>query len=172
MDNYIDENIFIRSLASRGSKGGLSNNIDDIVNVLEFCGFDIILLETVGVGQIEVDVVEIAETVALILVPESGDDIQIMKAGLIEIADIFVINKSDREESDKIHLAIDNLKVYFDSIGEYSDSAKEEDTIKAQNYYCSNQTQNPHTPRVMKSLGLNEQDVEKFCTDILFPKIN
>ena len=109
MDNYIDENIFIRSLASRGSKGGLSNNIDDIVNVLEFCGFDIILLETVGVGQIEVDVVEIAETVVLILVPESGDDIQIMKAGLIEIADIFVINKSDREESDKIHLAIDNM---------------------------------------------------------------
>ena len=109
MDNYIDDNVFIRSLATRGSKGGLSKNIDDIVNVLEFCGFDSIILETVGVGQVEIDIVEIAETVVLVLVPESGDDIQIMKAGLIEIADIFVINKSDREESDKIHLSIDNM---------------------------------------------------------------
>ena len=68
-------------------------------------------------------------------------------------------------------LGIDDGPVASPS-GRRHDSAKEEDTIKAQNYYCSNQTQNPHTPRVMKSLGLNEQDVEKFCTDILFPKIN
>ena len=124
MDNYIDDNVFIRSLATRGSKGGLSKNIDDIVNVLEFCGFDSIILETVGVGQVEIDIVEIAETVVLVLVPESGDDIQIMKAGLIEIADIFVINKSDREESDRIHLAIDNMLKISEIDGWYPNVVK------------------------------------------------
>ena len=80
--------------------------------------------------------------------------------------------RTDEEATAIVDLAINNLKVYFDSIGQYSDTAKKDDTIKAQNYYCSNQTMNPHTPRVMKSLGLKEQDVEKFCTDILFPKIS
>ena len=79
--------------------------------------------------------------------------------------------KTDEEAKAIVNLAIKNLKVYFDSIGEYNNTAKKEDTIKAQNYYCHNQQQNPHTPRVMKSLGLNEADVELFCTDALFPKI-
>ena len=79
--------------------------------------------------------------------------------------------KTDEEAKAIVNLAIKNLKVYFDSIGEYNNTAKKEDTIEAQNYYCHNQQQNPHTPRVMKSLGLNEADVELFCTDALFPKI-
>ena len=81
-------------------------------------------------------------------------------------------NVSSEEESKSIvDMALSNLKVYFDSIGEYKNTAKEEDTTEAQNYYCHNQQQNPHTPRVMKSLGLKEEDVEVFCTDALFPKI-
>ncbi len=80
-------------------------------------------------------------------------------------------NVSSEEESKAIvEMALANLKVYFDSIGDYKNTANEEETIKAQNYYCHNQQQNPHTPRVMKSLGLNEADVERFCTDMLFPK--
>ena len=79
--------------------------------------------------------------------------------------------KTDEEAKAIVNLAIKNLKVYFDSIGEYNNTAKKEDTIEAQNYYCHNQQQNPHTPRVMKSLGLKEADVELFCTDALFPKI-
>ena len=79
--------------------------------------------------------------------------------------------RTDEEAKAIVQLALDNLVVYFDSICDYNNTAKEEDTITAQNYYCHNQQQNPHTPKVMKSLGLNEADVELFCTDALFPKI-
>lgn len=79
--------------------------------------------------------------------------------------------KTDEEAKAIVDLAISNLKVYFDSIGQYNHTAQEQDTITAQNYYCHNQQQNPHTPKVMKSLGLDESDVELFCTDALFPKI-
>lgn len=106
---YENPNIFIRSLASRGHKGGLVKNINEISNILEFSNFDIIIFETVGVGQIELDVVESVDTVAVVLVPESGDDIQIMKAGLIEIADIFVVNKYDRKDGDKLCLVLQNM---------------------------------------------------------------
>ena len=106
---YNDSNVFIRSLASRGSKGGLANNINLISNILEYAGFDIIIFETVGVGQIELDVVELVDTVGVVLVPESGDDIQIMKAGLIEIADIYIINKYDRKDADKLNLVLKNM---------------------------------------------------------------
>ena len=106
---YDDNDVFIRSLASRGSKGGLSNNIDYIADLVEYVGFDIIIFETVGVGQIELDVIESVDSVIVVLVPESGDDIQIMKAGLIEIADLYVINKSDREDADKLFIILSNM---------------------------------------------------------------
>jgi LAO/AO transport system kinase len=91
-----DKDIFIRSMASRGSLGGLSKKVIDAADILDAAGYDYILLETVGVGQSELDIVKAADTTIVILVPESGDSIQAMKAGLMEIADIFVINKSDR----------------------------------------------------------------------------
>ena len=81
-------------------------------------------------------------------------------------------NVREEEATVIIQLALDNLETYFDSIGQYSGEGERELTIASQNYYCHNQQQNPHTPRVMKSLGLNEADVDKFCTDMLFPKIN
>ena len=107
--HFNDDNVFIRSLATRGSKGGLSTNADEIADVLDASGFDIIIFETVGVGQVEIDVVEHVDSVVLILVPESGDDIQMLKAGVIEIADIFVINKSDRKDSDKLFSSLENM---------------------------------------------------------------
>ncbi len=91
-----DKNIFIRSMASRGSLGGLSKKVIDAADILDAAGYDYILLETVGVGQSELDIAKAADTTIVVLVPESGDSIQAMKAGLMEIADIFVINKSDR----------------------------------------------------------------------------
>ena len=106
---YNDEKVFIRSIASRGSKGGLSENIDYIADLMDFSGFDIIIFETVGIGQVELDVIESVDTVAVVLVPESGDDIQIMKAGLIEIADIYIINKFDRKDSNKLFLILNNM---------------------------------------------------------------
>ena len=114
-DFYDDNDVFIRSLASRGSKGGLSNDIDYIGDIIEYVGFDIILFETVGVGQVELDVIELVDSVVVVLVPESGDDIQIMKAGLIEIADLYVINKSDRKDADKLFIILNNMLQLIDN---------------------------------------------------------
>ena len=97
-----DEGVFIRSLATRGCLGGLTRSTQDIINVMDAMGKDIILVETVGVGQDEVEVVNTAHTSIVVLVPGLGDDIQAIKAGIIEIGDLFVINKSDREGADKM----------------------------------------------------------------------
>ncbi len=97
-----DEGVFIRSLATRGCLGGLSRSTQDIVNVMDAMGKDIVLVETVGVGQDEVEIVNTAHTSIVVLVPGLGDDIQAIKAGIIEIGDIFVINKCDREGADKV----------------------------------------------------------------------
>jgi len=96
------ENVFIRSMATRGSYGGLATTTKEVSLVMDAFGKDYILIETVGVGQVELDVVNACDTTVVILVPESGDSIQAMKAGLMEIADIFVVNKSDREGSNRI----------------------------------------------------------------------
>ncbi len=95
-----DNGVFIRSMATRGSLGGLSKKTIDAADVLDAAGFDIILFETVGVGQSELDIARTADTTLVVLVPESGDSIQAMKAGLMEIADLFIMNKSDRPGSD------------------------------------------------------------------------
>jgi LAO/AO transport system kinase len=97
-----DEGVFIRSLATRGCLGGLSRSTQDIINVMDAMRKDIILVETVGVGQDEVDIVNTAHTSIVVLVPGLGDDIQAIKAGIIEIGDIFVINKCEREGADKV----------------------------------------------------------------------
>ena len=95
-----DPGVFIRSMATRGSLGGLAKATNDAIKVLDAYGCDVIFVETVGVGQIEVDIVKTADTVVLVTVPGLGDDIQAIKAGLMEIADIFVINKADKEGAD------------------------------------------------------------------------
>lgn len=97
-----DPGVYIRSLGTRGKHGGLSHATKEVVLVLDASGFDVILVETAGVGQTELDVLRLAQTVLVVLVPESGDSIQVMKAGLMEIADIFAVNKSDRPEADKL----------------------------------------------------------------------
>ena len=100
-----DPGVFIRSMATRGSLGGLARATLESVHVLDSAGFDIVLVETVGVGQAEVDIVRTADTCVVVLVPGMGDSVQIIKAGLMEIADIFVINKADREGA--LHLEKD-----------------------------------------------------------------
>jgi LAO/AO transport system kinase len=97
-----DEGVFIRSLATRGSLGGLSQATQDIVHVMDAMGKDLILVETVGVGQDEIDIVHTAHTSIVVMVPGMGDDIQAIKAGIIEIGDLFVINKCERESADKM----------------------------------------------------------------------
>jgi LAO/AO transport system kinase len=94
---YTDPGVFIRSMATRGAMGGLARASRDAVDLLDAAGFDWVLIETVGVGQDEVDIVRSADTVVLVTIPGLGDDIQAIKAGILEIADVFVINKADRE---------------------------------------------------------------------------
>lgn len=100
--HYLDNGVFIRSMASRGSYDGLSKAVQATVNLLDAFGKDIIMVETVGVGQTQFSIKEIADIVVLVLVPEFGDDVQAMKAGLIEIADIIVVNKADHEGAERL----------------------------------------------------------------------
>lgn len=104
-----DKGVFIRSLGTRGKHGGLSQSSKEVVMALDAAGFDWIIVETAGVGQTELDVLKLAHAVTVVLVPESGDSIQVMKAGLMEIADLFVVNKSDRPEADKLVKELINL---------------------------------------------------------------
>lgn len=107
-----DPEIFVRSLASRGSLGGISNCTDEVTDLMDAFGKDLVMIETVGVGQSELEIAEKAHTVVVILVPESGDAIQAMKAGLMEIGDIFVMNKSDHSDAEMAALEIeDTLKL-------------------------------------------------------------
>lgn len=99
-EHSLDAGVFIRSLGTRGSLGGLSSAAFLMARAFDACAFDVLLIETVGVGQTELDVLHVADQVCVVLVPESGDSIQAMKAGLMEIADIFVVNKSDRPGAD------------------------------------------------------------------------
>ena len=109
-----DKSVFIRSMGTHGSLGGLARKAQEAGDILAASGKDVIIFETVGVGQGEYDIAKAADLTILVLVPESGDEIQLMKAGLVEIADIFVINKSDREGAD--HLA-DTLSSMINAIG-------------------------------------------------------
>jgi LAO/AO transport system kinase len=112
---YTDRGVFIRSMATRGALGGLARATSDAVDVLDAAGFDVILIETVGVGQDEVDIVRAADTIAVVLVPGQGDDIQAIKAGILEIADVFVVNKADREGVDRL---LAELAMMLDLSGE------------------------------------------------------
>jgi len=102
----LDEGVFIRSMASRGSLGGLSKRAKEAADVLDAAGYDIVLMETVGVGQSELDIAGAADTTVVVLVPESGDGIQAMKAGLMEIADFFVLNKADRPGAEQAVMSL------------------------------------------------------------------
>ena len=100
--HFLDPGVFIRSLSTRGSHGGLARATRDMIRLLDAFGVDNVLVETVGVGQTELDVMRLADTVLVVLVPEAGDAVQVMKAGLLEIADVFVVNKADREGAERM----------------------------------------------------------------------
>ncbi len=101
-DHATDDGVFIRSMASRGQLGGLSAAVPQALRVLDACGYEVILIETVGVGQAEVEIASLADTTLLVVAPGFGDGIQAAKAGIIEIADVFVVNKADREGADQV----------------------------------------------------------------------
>lgn len=101
-EHSADDQVFIRSIGTRGGHGGLSRNTQEVAMLLDAAGYDLVILETAGVGQTELGILEVAHSILVVLVPESGDDIQMMKAGILEIADILIVNKCDRQGSDHI----------------------------------------------------------------------
>jgi len=107
--HYLDEGVFIRSMATRGCEGGLPRTTGGVIKLLSAFGKDFILVETVGVGQTELDIMQNADTTVVVLVPEAGDTIQTMKAGLFEIADIFAVNKADRPGADNLIVELRNM---------------------------------------------------------------
>ncbi|MFO7815940.1 MAG: methylmalonyl Co-A mutase-associated GTPase MeaB [Halanaerobiales bacterium] len=114
-----DPDVFIRSMATRGSLGGLNSSIYDTVLIFSLAGFDYIIIETVGVGQNEIDIVKLADTTVFVTVPEAGDEIQAYKAGLMEVGDIFVVNKADRPNSKQMVLTIEQLVSFKDEKKEW-----------------------------------------------------
>ena len=124
-DHFNEKGVFIRSLATRGSLGGLSAKTVEITDVMRSGGFDLVIVETVGVGQSEVEIAGLADTTILVLVPEAGDEIQAIKSGIMEIGDLFVVNKSDREGADRF---VKNLEA---SLHQRPDSEWKPKVIKA-----------------------------------------
>ncbi len=115
-----DDGVFIRSMATRGHLGGLARSTGDAALVLDAAGYDIIVIETVGVGQDEVDIIRTADLSIVTLVPGTGDEVQALKAGIMEIADIFVVNKADRDGADRLASAVEaNLSLYAYADGEW-----------------------------------------------------
>ncbi len=120
-DLSLDEGVFIKSLATRGQLGGLAKSTDSIVQIMDAMGMDIIIIETVGTGQTEVDIVKTADTTIVVVVPGLGDDIQAIKAGIFEIADIFVVNKGDKPEADR---TVRDIKIMLELVERSEDEWK------------------------------------------------
>ncbi len=136
----LDGGVFIKSLATRGHYGGLSRSTIDILNVMDAMGKDVIIIETVGVGQDETEIVKVAHTNMVVLVPGLGDDIQAIKAGILEIADIFVINKADREGADRTGREIE----YMVEMKEYRDDAWK--------------------PKIVKTIAIRDEGIENLLS--------
>jgi LAO/AO transport system kinase len=118
-DLYTDRGVFIRSMATRGFLGGLAKATNDVIDILDAAGFDVVLVETVGVGQDEVEIVRTVQTNLVVLVPGMGDDIQAIKAGIMEIGDIFVVNKADRPGADKTVTEVTMMMSLVEEHGDY-----------------------------------------------------
>lgn len=175
-----DPGVFIRSLASRGRLGGLSKATAFAVRALEAAGYDIVIIETVGVGQSEIDIVKVADTVVLISVPGLGDDIQVIKAGIMEIGDIFVVNKSDRDGADRV---VREIRAMLETQAMLKRGRSVEagpDTLSARNMEILHHGQNdlrPETmperadpfalPPVMKTIAETGEGVPELCRKIL-----
>jgi len=149
------DNVFIRSMANRGQLGGLSRATEDVIKILDANGCDIIIVETVGVGQSEVDIFKSAHTVLVLLVPGLGDDIQTIKAGIMEITDIFVVNKMDLEGADrKVAELIQMLELNMNY--KYDSSVMNDDYAKTRNW----------TPEIVKTNSITGENFDKLLTTI------
>ncbi|MGC4113407.1 MAG: methylmalonyl Co-A mutase-associated GTPase MeaB [Myxococcales bacterium] len=155
-----DPGVFIRSLATRGSLGGLSRATSDVVRVLDAMGKDVVVVETVGVGQDELDVARLAHTVLVVVVPGMGDDVQALKAGILEIADVFAVNKADHEGADR---TLRELRSMLELRGSSSDRGGVEQSRTPSRSLGGGRGEGPHgegqvwTPRVLPTVATSGQ---------------
>ena len=147
-EHALDEDVFIRSFATRGHLGGLTSTTTDVVHILDAMGWDIVLVETVGVGQDEVEVQRLAHTTVVVMAPGMGDEIQAIKAGILEIADIFAVNKSDREGADR---TVRELRLMLDMGKE---SIQQQDRVCPQGWM----------PQVIKTVSTTGEGVDDLMT--------
>jgi len=154
-DWYLHPQVFIRSLASRGHLGGLNSSMIEMTTLLQAVGFDQIVVETVGVGQSEVEVASLADTTVVVLVPEAGDEVQMMKSGLMEVADIFVVNKSDRPDAQTF---TNHIRQMIMENGISEDLVKVVSTIASQGVGMTDLIQAMEAHQITKTaLGLNQK---------------
>jgi LAO/AO transport system kinase len=167
----LDSGVFIRSMATRGSLGGLSAAAREVADVLDAFGFDRILIETVGVGQTELDIARTADSTVVVLVPESGDVIQTLKAGVMEIADIFVVNKADRPGAERLMNDIELMLGLRTGVSDHHMPAHHGVDLKkamanparAARAAAANPTANRWTPPVLKTVGTKEEGITELA---------
>jgi LAO/AO transport system kinase len=160
-DLYTDRGVFIRSMATRGFLGGLARATNDVVDLLDAAGFDIVLVETVGVGQDEVEVIRTVQSNVVVLVPGMGDDIQAIKAGIMEIADVFVVNKADRPGADKTVTEITAMMSLVDEHGEWLPSIVKTVASKQQGMEELDQALATHFDYLVSSGELDRRNRER-----------
>src|SRR6266480_4530531 len=165
----LDPGVFIRSMATRGSLGGLAAATREVADVLDAFGFDRLLIETVGVGQSELDVARTADTTLLILVPESGDSIQTLKAGVMEVADIFVVNKSDRPGADRLRNDVELMLGLRRGIGygnmpaHHGVDLKRMNPARAAREAAAKNNPVEWTPPVLRAVAIKEQGIDEIA---------
>lgn len=166
----LDPGVFIRSMATRGSLGGLATATREVADVLDAFGFDRLVIETVGVGQSELDVARTADTTALILVPESGDSIQTLKAGVMEVADIFVVNKADRPGADRLRNDVELMLglrkgVSFGSVpAHHGVELKQVNPAHAARKAAAAENPAEWTPPVLSAVATKQDGIEELVT--------
>jgi LAO/AO transport system kinase len=170
MENVaLDPGVFIRSMATRGSLGGLAVATREVADVLDAYGFDRLLIETVGVGQSELDVAKMADSTVLVLVPESGDTIQTLKAGVMEVADIFIVNKSDRPGADRLRNDVELMLglrkgVSFGNVPAHHGVDLKRNPARAAREAAAVQNPTNWTPPVMSIVATKEEGIDAILT--------
>ncbi|MBK8168825.1 MAG: methylmalonyl Co-A mutase-associated GTPase MeaB [Sandaracinaceae bacterium] len=162
--HFLDPNVFIRSLATRGHLGGLSRSAGDVIRVLDAFGCDVILVETVGVGQDELEVTRMAHTTLVIVPPGMGDDIQAIKAGILEIADVFAVNKADREGADSTVRDLEQMM----SLGHEVSSVTRGHSAAGSHVKAERKAGEPWRPPVIKTVAVKNEgvaDVIRACEE-------
>lgn len=166
-DLTLDPGVFIRSMGTRGSLGGLSTKTADAVKLMDAAGKDVVFIETVGVGQSEVDIVKASDTTLVVLIPGMGDDIQAIKAGILEIGDVFAINKADRDGADKLNIELNMMLDLDGNMGDWRPPIKQTVAYQNQGIVELTDTLYEHFEHLKSTGQLTEKRTERTRNELL-----